>query len=102
MHYRWDDDDLLIQLRISPRASRDQVGAVMGNRIKISITAPPVDGKANKHLVKWLAKRFGVSQSQVEIESGLSSRDKSLRIHSPAKLPDGFEIEEKKGQDEVR
>ena len=70
-HFRWSAEELRLQLRISPRASRDQVGSLMGERLKIAITAPPVDGKANQHLQQFLAKQFGISRSQVSIESGL-------------------------------
>ncbi|MCP4193410.1 MAG: YggU family protein [Planctomycetaceae bacterium] len=91
-HFCWSAEELRIQLRISPRASRDQVGSLMGERLKIAITAPPVDGKANQHLQQFLAKQFGVSRSQVSIESGLSHRDKTVCIRNPTRLPQPFLI----------
>ena len=60
---------------------------MMGDRLKISITAPPVDGKANAHLVKFLAGQFGVAKSQVSIVSGESGRDKTVRVSQPARVP---------------
>ncbi len=91
-HFRWDGADLLIHLRISPRASRDQVAGLMGDRLKVSITAPPVDGKANAHLVKFIGKTFDVAKSLVTVVSGKSSRDKTVRITTPQVLPEIFLI----------
>ncbi len=84
--YRWQDQDLLLQLRIQPRASRDGFGEIVDNAIKLRITAPPVDGKANSHLIAWLARQFGVAKSLVSIESGEHSRHKRVRISNPRKL----------------
>jgi len=76
---RWDGADLILEVRVQPRASADALDA-HGGRLKIRITAPPVDGKANRHLVAYLAKRLGVARSAVSIESGESARDKRIRI----------------------
>lgn len=91
-HFRWDGAELLIRLRIGPRASSDQVSGLLGDRLKISITAPPVDGKANAHLVKWTAKQFGVAKSRVAVVSGTASRDKIIRVTEPRTLPKAFQI----------
>ena len=85
--YQWQNDDLILQVRIQPRASKDQISGLLGDRMKIRITAPPVDGQANAHLIRFLAKEFGVPKSQVILLSGDSSRDKRLRIKQPRKLP---------------
>ena len=66
----------------------------MGDRLKVAITAPPVDGKANQHLLKFMAKQFGVSRSQVAVVSGMSSRDKTICIQHPKKLPESFQVAE--------
>lgn len=83
------DGDLLLRLRIQPRASRDEL-IWQDERLRLRITAPPVDGKANAHLCSYLAKLFGVPRGQVELLSGESSRDKRVRIRQPRKLPPGF------------
>jgi len=85
--YRWVGEDLLLSLRIQPRASKDELVGPHGDHYKIRITAPPVEGKANAHLIKFLAKAFGVSRSQVTLESGASARNKGVRITKPAKIP---------------
>ena len=85
--YRWQGEALLLTLRVQPRASRDEFVAPHGEGYKVRITAPPVDGKANEHLIGFLAKAFGVSRSQVTLESGESGRNKRFRIQSPTRFP---------------
>jgi len=85
--FRWQDGALVLRLRIQPKASRDEFTGPQEGRLRIRITAPPVDGKANLHLIRFLAKAFGVSKSSVTIEAGESSRDKRVRITGPVKSP---------------
>jgi hypothetical protein len=85
--YRWDGDDLIVEIRVQPRASRDEIVGPHGEQLKVRITAPPVDGKANSHLVRYLAKAFGVAPSAVMLVGGETGRDKRLRIHAPRELP---------------
>lgn len=80
-------DDLVIRLYIQPKASRDQIVGLHGDELKIAITAPPVDGKANGHLTKYLAKQFRVAKGQVVIEKGELGRHKQVRIESPREIP---------------
>ncbi len=87
MFYQWQDKDLIIDARIQPKASKDSFAEVLDKRIKIRITAPPVDGKANKHLIAFLAKQFKVAKSGVVILSGESGRNKRIRIIQPKQLP---------------
>lgn len=91
--YQWKDDDLLLFVRTQPNASSDALAELieqenLPDQIKIRITAPAVDGKANKHLVNYLSKLFKVSRSQVEILSGLTSRNKKILVKEPKQLPE--------------
>lgn len=86
--YRWQDDDLLLTVKVQPKASRDEISGIQDGALKIRITAPPVDGKANKHLVAYLAKLFRVPKSAIELLAGETGRNKRLLIHRPAKLPE--------------
>lgn len=86
--YRWDGTDLVLQLHVQPRARQDEIVGPHGDRLKVRITAPPVDGKANKHLLKFLAKTFAVPSSHVQLVSGETGRDKRFRIVSPHQLPE--------------
>ncbi len=86
---RWETRDrLLCRFRIQPRASREGLAGVVGDRLKLKVHAPPVDGAANDAVVRWAARAFSVGRGQVEIISGASARDKTLRIVSPCKIPD--------------
>lgn len=87
--YRWDGPALLLKVRVQPRAKRDELAGPLGDRLKVRITAPPVDGKANDHLLGFIAELCGVTLARVSVTQGLSSRDKTLRIEAPVRLPDG-------------
>jgi uncharacterized protein (TIGR00251 family) len=72
---------VLISLLIQPRASKNEVSGPQGDRLKVRLTAPPVEGAANKMVVTFMSKCLGVSKSDVEIVSGQSSRQKQVLIH---------------------
>lgn len=91
-YYRWQASTLLLFCHLQPKASKDEFVGLHGDRLKIRITAPPVDGKANKQLIAFLAKQFGVSKQQVTISSGDSGRHKTVQISQPAKLPSSLDI----------
>ncbi|WP_298441848.1 DUF167 family protein YggU [uncultured Ferrimonas sp.] len=83
-------DDLLLNLYIQPKASRDALVGLHGDEFKVAITAPPVDGKANGHLIKYLAKQFKVAKGQVHIQKGELGRHKQIRIIEPKQLPESI------------
>ena len=85
--YRWEGSELLLFLQVQPRAGRDQFVTPYGDHYKVRITAPPVDGKANDHLIRFLAKTFEVPSAQVSLESGQHSKRKQFRIRGPKKFP---------------
>ena len=85
--YHWQDEDLILFCRLQPKASADEIVGAQGDELKIRITAPPVDGKANQYLTGFLAKAFGVSKSRVCIEKGDTGRSKRIRIQAPTKIP---------------
>jgi uncharacterized protein (TIGR00251 family) len=88
--YRWEEKDLVIRLRVQPRANRDALGEVQGDRRRLRLRAAPVDGKANARLIQFLAIVFDVPPSRVILLAGQTSRDKRLRIRGPRKLPPGI------------
>jgi hypothetical protein len=61
---------------------------LQGDRLKIRLAAPPVDGKANAELVAFMSRAFGVSRARVRVISGSASRDKTVEIEAPAELPE--------------
>ena len=80
-------DGLVLRLYIQPKASRDAIVGIHGDELKVAITAPPVDGQANAHLIKFLAKQFRVAKSQVVIEKGELGRHKQVKIIDPQQIP---------------
>ncbi len=85
--FRWEGDVLLLALRVQPRASRDEIVGPHGDHLKVRITAPPVEGKANAHLLRWLADEFDVPRARVTLVSGDTGRNKLFRIDRPATIP---------------
>ena len=84
---RQEGDELWLDLFIQPKASRDQIQGVHGDELKVAITAPPVDGQANSHLIKYLAKQFKVAKGQIQIVRGELGRHKTVTVHAPKQLP---------------
>ncbi len=76
-----------LSVRVQPRASRDEFAGLHGDRLKVRICAPPVDGKANAHLCKFLARQFGVPARNVTLIAGETGREKRLRILAPKTIP---------------
>lgn len=94
-YYHWENHDLVLACKLQPKAANDEFVGEQGDQLKIRITAPPVDGKANQHLIKFVAKSFGVSKSSVSIQSGELSRSKVIRITGPNKIPAKLNIKTK-------
>ncbi len=88
--YRQDGDDLLLFLKIQPRSSKDQFAEILGSERKLRIKAPPVDGKANTYLIKYLAKSLHLAKSRVILESGHNSRSKRIRLLDITQLPEAL------------
>ncbi|MCK9467891.1 MAG: DUF167 family protein [Porticoccaceae bacterium] len=84
------DDGLVLQCHIQPGASRDAIAGVHGDRLKVQVASPPVDGKANDRLVRFIAKTLGVAKSRITVVRGHSSRQKTLHIADLKALPDSF------------
>lgn len=78
---------VLLKVLAQPGASRNAVRGVHGDALKVTVTAPPEKGRANSALEKVVAKILGIRASQVQVQSGASSRSKWLRL-------DGVTLEE--------
>jgi uncharacterized protein (TIGR00251 family) len=77
---RRDGDGWLLAIRVQPNASVTKVAGEHGDELKVRLAAPPVDGKANAELVRFLARAVGAPRSQVTVVRGQSSRSKVVRI----------------------
>ncbi|MFT7299926.1 MAG: hypothetical protein ACI89Z_000378 [Porticoccus sp.] len=93
-HYQWQEGTLLLHCQLQPRASINELIGIHNHRLKVRITAPPVDGKANQHLIALISKWFGTPKSKVSIVRGETGRLKTLLIQDPCRLPDGADITE--------
>ena len=71
---------ITLAVRVTPRAKRNAVVKTDDKSLKIYVTAPPEDGRANEAVVKLIADWLGVKRRQVEIVSGATSRNKVVRI----------------------
>ena len=69
-----------LAVKVQPRAQKNAVTGVVGEALKLGLTAPPVEGRANEAVVEFVAKLFRIPRSSVTIASGLSSRNKVIRL----------------------
>ncbi|MGR3319584.1 MAG: DUF167 domain-containing protein [Candidatus Anammoxibacter sp.] len=74
------DSGILLLLKVQPNAKKNSIVGKHGDRLKISVTAPPDKGKANKAVIKLIATELKVKTSQVSVVSGQTSRDKKVQI----------------------
>ena len=76
------DGSLLLRLHVQPRAAHNQVAGLQGEALKLRLTSPPVDGKANKAVIATLARLLELPKSCLTLRSGLQSRTKTVRIEN--------------------
>lgn len=77
---RWQSGELLLQVHAQPGARRTQLAGTHGERLKIALHAPPVDGKANEELLRFLADTLALRRSALRLAGGAASREKSVAI----------------------
>ena len=86
----WSGEDLLLQIHAQPGASRSELAGLHGGALKVRLQAPPVDGRANAELCRFIAALFEVKRQDVEIISGETGRQKRVRVTRPGGLPDAI------------
>ena len=79
---RQQENDVLLAIRLQPRASRDEIGPPHGDELKVKVTAPPVNSAANNALLKLLSKKLRCPKSNIELVHGHTSRQKTIRIQN--------------------
>lgn len=84
--YRWEGEDLLLEVRVQPRAARDELVAAQP-RPRLRVRAPALEDRANQAAIMVLAAAFGVARGRVALERGERGRCKLFRISAPARLP---------------
>ncbi len=73
---------IIFKILVQPKSSQCAVVGLLGDALKIKLTAPPVDNAANRLCIKFLAKQLGVSKALLEIISGHTSRHKEILLRS--------------------
>ena len=76
----------VFEIHLCPNAKKNEIGGQYNGKTKISITAQPIDGKANEALVKFLAKQLHIAKGCIEITKGLTCRDKTITIDSETEI----------------
>jgi uncharacterized protein len=83
--YYWQEEDLYLNLHVSPRAKKDNFAGLYGEHLRLQLAAVPKDGEANQHLIDFLATYFGVPKKQVSLLKGERSHNKLVKIIKPKK-----------------
>ena len=73
-------DAVIFNIRVVPRSSRCELVEIQEDALKIKITAPPVEGKANEECIKFIADKLGISKSRVAIIAGHKSKRKTIAV----------------------
>ncbi|OGS91845.1 MAG: YggU family protein [Gallionellales bacterium GWE2_58_10] len=88
--YRQNADVITLALHVQPGAKRSGIAGLYGAALKIRLAAPPIEGRANEALLKFIAELFGVPLRQVELKQGGQSRHKVVAINGSAIDPESL------------
>ncbi|MCB1614588.1 MAG: YggU family protein [Pseudomonadales bacterium] len=91
-YFRIENHCLRLDCFVQPGAGKNEIIGLHNNALKIRLSAPPVEGKANKQLTRFLAKQLRVAPSSISITKGQNSRHKTLCIQGIDKLPTALEF----------
>ncbi len=72
--------EFILKVYLQPKSSKNEVVGPYRDGIKVKVTAPPVEGKANESLIRFLSREFGISPSSIEMIRGHHAREKILKI----------------------
>jgi hypothetical protein len=81
-----DAVETLIKVKVLPRSSRTEILGKENDVYRVKMTAPPVEGKANKALIALLAEKLGVPKRDIEITAGKKSRVKTVRVYGMSEV----------------
>lgn len=80
LEIRVSTEGITFGVLVAPRASREAVGPVVGDRLRVAVTSPPVEGRANEAVVAVLARALGVHRQDVQIVGGERGKRKTVRV----------------------
>lgn len=90
MWYRREGDAITLTLHLQPGAKRSEVAGLHGEALKIRLAAPPIEGRANEALLRFIAERFDVPLRNVELKQGAQSRHKRVEVHGSTVEPESL------------
>lgn len=90
MWYRRNGDTVTLTLHVQPGAKRSEIAGLHGDALKIRLAAPPVEGRANDALLRFIADLFGVPTRQVELRQGGQSRHKVVAVDGSKIAPESL------------
>ncbi len=88
--YRYESNILILRLYIQPGAKKHAIVGLVGDELKIKLSTPPIEGRANHDLIKFLSKSFKVPKSNIHLKSGEKSRHKCIEIVKSNVDPEHF------------
>jgi uncharacterized protein len=88
--YRREGENITLTLHVQPGAKRSEIAGLHGDALKIRLAAPPIEGRANEALLKFIAKLFDVPLRQVELKRGEQSRHKVILVQRSRIEPDSI------------
>lgn len=91
--YRLDGDVLSLTLHVQPGAKRTEISGLHGEALKIRLAAPPIEGRANEALLRFVADTFDVPMRQVELKQGGQSRHKVVMVTGSKVAPESVLLE---------
>ncbi len=80
MKFQKKDDSLLLQVKVVPNSSRNQIAGMLGDALKIKVAQPPEDGKANRAVEELLAEVLGIPKTNVAVVAGHTRPQKTVRL----------------------
>lgn len=90
MWYRREGDNVTLTLHVQPGAKRNEVAGLHGDALKIRLAAPPIEGRANEALLRFIADCFLVPLRDVELKQGAQSRHKRVQVRGSAVAPESL------------
>ena len=88
--YRREGDTITLTLHLQPGARRSEVAGLHGEALKIRLAAPPIEGRANEALLRFIAERFNVPLRNVELKQGAQSRHKRVEVRGSEVAPESL------------
>jgi len=93
--YEIKDSEVILYIKVQPNSSCNKISKILGDTLKINISAPANENRANKELINFLSKTFKISKSDILFLSGKNSKRKILKLPLNSNLKDFIKEKEK-------